>query len=209
MSRILPIFKGIGRGVQILAVITILAMNLLMAYIMFAPDELPKPFYLNYKPGGVAMPFAIGGVTPTAGPVGTPTPTPDPLQEYQPGQGLMVDTGTKIINLADPGGRRYLKVTITLEVAPPPGVEVTSTVSSGTNATPVANAALTAFNDKMSGRMPVINDTLTTLLSSKTFDSIYTMDGKEQLRQEIQKTLNTRLPDLYVIAVYFTEFVVQ
>ena len=212
MSRVLPIFKGIGRGVQILAIVSILATNLLMLYIMFAPDELPKPFYLNYKPGGVGLPFNLGPNTPTPGPILTPTPTVDPLTVYKPGMGLMVDTGTKIINLADPGGRRYLKVTITIEVVPPPGVSVTDTVSAGSNATATAdtsNAALTAFNDKMSSRMPVINDTLTTLLSSKTFDSIYTVDGKEQLRQEIQKTLNTRLPDLNVISVYFTEFVVQ
>jgi len=208
MKRILPILKGIGRGFQVVAVISILAVNLLMIYIMFAPDELPKPFYLNYKPGGLALAF-IGSATP-AGPLPTQTPTPDPLKLYKPGQGLMVDTGSKIINLADPGGRRYLKTTVTLEVAPPPGVVVTTTASSASSAgSTTTNAALTAFNDKMSGRMPVINDTLTTVLTSKTFDEIYTVQGKEQLRTEIQNTLNSRLPDLYVIAVYFTEFVVQ
>jgi len=48
-----------------------------------------------------------------------------------------------------------------------------------------------------------------TLLSTKTYDDLYTADGKEKLRLEIMNDLSQRLPDLHIISIYFTEFVVQ
>jgi flagellar FliL protein len=125
----------------------------------------------------------------------------------------MVDTGTKIVNLADPGGRRYLKATITIEVAPPetsPEATGTEAASGGHgNSATAEDPAIAEFNDRMNQRLPIINDILTTLLSGQTFESIYTVDGKEKLRQAILVQLNGRMPDLRVISVYFTEFVVQ
>ena len=107
MSRILPILKMIGRVGQIIALISMFAMNGLMAYIMFAPDEMPKPFYLNYKTTGLAVASTTAVPNTYHPPAPTPAPTADPSTIFHPGDGLMIDTGTKVINLADPGGRRY------------------------------------------------------------------------------------------------------
>ncbi|MBI3762808.1 MAG: flagellar basal body-associated FliL family protein [Chloroflexi bacterium] len=217
MKKLLPILNAVGRVLTGLALASIAGMNLLMGYIMFAPDELPKPFYLAYRDGSAAIPSTAEAVAvpgaEQAGPgaaSSSPTGQPEMVVMTQPGQGIMVETGTKIVNLADPGGRRYLKATIVLEVAPPPGV-LAATAEAGQRGGEAAgpNAALTAFNDEINQRMPMINDILTTLLSSKTFESIYTVEGKEALRKEILTELDKRLPDLHVIAVYFTEFVVQ
>lgn len=222
LQRVTPAFKIVGQVVQGIVLTSIFGMNILMGYIMFAPDDLPKPFYLTYAGDLPALPTvstdAASGHTTTAEAHAATTAEasdePQIVKIYKPGQGVMVETGTKIVNLADPGGRRYLKATITIEVAPPETSTETTTEAaaaghSASAETTTEDPAVTAFNDKMTKRLPVINDILTTLLSGQTFEGIYTVDGKEALRQEILVQLNERLPDLGVIAVYFTEFVVQ
>ena len=207
MSKLKGIFSIVGNVVKWIALISILSMNLFLGYIVLAPDSFPKPLYINYRTMVLLAP--LDGTQTAGNSEGEAEATVAP-EDLQPGEGLMVDTGTKIVNLADPGGRRYLKTTITIEVAPPAGLETaTEAASGGEEAAPTEDPILTAFNDAMTANMPVINDTLTTLLSSKTFEGVYTIEGKEALRVEIQETLNTRLPELHVIAVYFTEFIVQ
>lgn len=215
MNRILPILKRVGQVAQGVALTSIFLMNSLMGYIMFAPDDLPKPFYLSYAGDPWVAPAATsasasshdGEAVAHAAAEGPPV-----VPVYEPGQGVMVETGTKIVNLADPGGRRYLKASITIEVAPPvsEAASTEATPSGGHGSSAAAeDPVMTAFSEDMAKRMPIINDIITTLLSGKTFESIYTVEGKEGLRQEILGQLNERLPDLQVIAVYFTEFVVQ
>jgi flagellar FliL protein len=70
-------------------------------------------------------------------------------------------------------------------------------------------AYLTGFEDKLNSRLPIMDDTVITLLSTKTYDDLYTADGKERLRTEIMNVLTNKLPDLHIISIYFTEFVVQ
>jgi flagellar FliL protein len=203
----MPILSKIGAVFNGLVMLSMFCMNGLMGYIMFAPDDLPKPFYLSYA--GDVPAILAQAMEGDGEPAGAEEA---PLVEivYEPGQGVMVETGTKIVNLADPGGRRYLKAGVTIEVSPPVEAEGTETPAEaegeGGNA---ESPEMVAFNDKMSNRMPIINDIVTTVLSAKTFEEVYTVEGKESLRQEILTQLNERLPDLKVIAVYFTEFVVQ
>jgi flagellar FliL protein len=114
----------------------------------------------------------------------------------------MFDTGTKIINLADAGGRRYLKISIVLEFAPQ---EAEFYALEGEERT----VAITTFVEEMSNEKPILDDLLNTMLSSKMFDEIYTVEGKELLRQDIIKRTNALLPHEHLMYVYFTEFVVQ
>ncbi len=214
MKRILPILKLVAKGLLVAAALSTMLINSAMAYIMFAPDDLPKPLYLAYSsPPGETM-----GATTAAAPAGGAGGgefAPPPLVEAtpaipEPGDGFMFNTGTKIVNLADPGGRRYLKTTIVLEFAPPASLQVDATAApKGEGEGDSAVDPATLFNDELNARLPVINDALTTLLSSKTFEQIYTIEGKEDLRQEILDTISERLPEYHVIYVYFTEFVVQ
>ncbi|MGB9640674.1 MAG: hypothetical protein ACPL4H_07145, partial [Anaerolineales bacterium] len=94
-------------------VITILTLsNLAVVYIIFAPDNLPKPFYLLY-----AVPSQLTPSAPVESPAAS-KPTPQiKITNLEPGQGLMVDTGSKIVNLVDPTGRKYLRVGVVLEFA--------------------------------------------------------------------------------------------
>ncbi|MCL4559581.1 MAG: flagellar basal body-associated FliL family protein [Chloroflexi bacterium] len=195
MSKIKAILKILFRVITFLSSLIVIGVSLASAYIIFAPDDLPKPFYLQYiyptpiPTGDGAAPIAV-----------TPSPTPQP--DIRPGDGIMVNSGTKIINLADPTGRKYIRVTVVIEFAPTNG--------NYTQMTPEEKAAYTtAFNAEITAKMPMIDDTIITLLSTKTFDELYTAQGKEDVRKDILDQVNVRLPEYRVISVYFTEFVVQ
>lgn len=227
--KVKAILSIVGRVLRIFLGVATLGATAATAYVVFAPDSLPKPFYLVYVADGAAP--AGDSVTPTQeqtaaeppkraslinqvlGSIGiggsqaeTPTPeggvaTPEP-ESLSPGQGFMLNTGTKIVNLADAGGRRFLKATIVLELAEHAAVDPKLPAEE--------RVAIEAeFTDTLNVQLPVINDALISLLSSKTFEAIYTVDGKEMLRQEIMDAVNTRLPEYQVIYVYFTDFVVE
>jgi flagellar FliL protein len=189
-----------GRNIIGIVLFTLLVLILLAAiglavYVFVFPDDWPKPFHLVFE-----LPAALAAeATPTTDT--SPQPGP-PVATPSPGAGLMFDTGTKIVNLADPGGRRYLKLSVVLEFTPHDAAFYTLTGEERT-------AALTAFNDEMSSKKPIVDDLLNTLLSSKTFDQIYTVEGKEALRQDIVVRVNALLPHEHLMYVYFTEFVVQ
>lgn len=215
----------------ILAVIVFLATaitNLLMVYIIFAPDDAPKPFYLvSYLPGQLPQVPVSGESTP-AGEGGEPgntsgnksgTPVPGaegqntPVEQVMPGTGVLLDTGTKIVNLADPSKTTYLRAGVVLEFAPNSEDYFNETpvpsAGEGAKVETVKEVYTTSFKDELNTRLPVINDAINTLLSTKKFDQIYTSEGKEALRQELMQAINSRLPSYKVIQVYFTEFVVQ
>jgi flagellar FliL protein len=234
------IIGSIGRGLQkglrsigiVLAAVLILTMvciNLWIAYIMFAPDTMPKPFYLTYqtepgqanqggaKPSTSAQQLAEQSQQSVVPPAVVPKAPSVPL-EIKAGQGIMFDTGTKIVNLADPSGRRYIKTNIILEYAPndityflesKEDVSTSGAAGGGEGgAVPVMKYA-DRFKQELEPKRPLIDDTIITLLSSKNFDQVYSSSGKDLLRKEIMALLNSRMPEYRVIFVYFTEFTVQ
>lgn len=101
------------------------------------------------------------------------------------GKGSLLSLDPFIANLADEGGRRYLKATFQIDF--------------GNADVPPA----------MQARLPQARDLLLTLFTSKTFDDIRTPEGKQQLREEIIARVNQVLDRDLAKAVYFTEFIVQ
>jgi len=98
----------------------------------------------------------------------------------------MASIPTFVVNLADAGGRRYLKLTLDVEVK---------------------NAAAVAEVQK---NMSKIRDAILLLLSSKQRDDLTSMEGKITLRREIAERINQSLGgEPKVVRVYFTEFVIQ
>lgn len=192
LDKILKILTVIS---QVILIITAI-ISLVTAYVVFAPDDLPKPFRLVY-----ANPLAVAPVAALEEPVASPVATEEPHQ-FIPGEGIMVDMSTKIINLVDPGGHKYIRVTIVVEFAPDnPEFEALPEEEK--------NAYLVEFEEKLTSRLPVMDDTVITLLSTKTYEDLYTAEGKEKLRMEIMGLLSQKLPDLHILSIYFTEFVVQ
>lgn len=90
-----------------------------------------------------------------------------------------------VVNINDRERDRYLKLKAELEVSSP---EVAASVSK---------------------RLPLVRDVVITLLSSKSFEEIRTIEGKNFLREEIVVRLNAMLSAGAVRRVFFTEFVVQ
>ncbi|MBF0530082.1 MAG: flagellar basal body-associated FliL family protein [Deltaproteobacteria bacterium] len=101
------------------------------------------------------------------------------------GGGSMYPMKSFIVNLADPNGKRFLKLTLTLEMDRP--------------------TLLPAVEEKL----PQITDAIIVLLSSMTFEDISTVEGKTKLRSQIVNRCNTFLTSGKIKNVYFSEFIVQ
>jgi len=202
MAKSSKVTGVIGKIFFVFGFFAIGSLCIAMAYIMFAPDQWPKPFTLVYSTPNAQADVVLNSILnpPTPGP--TSVPTLVPTIAVGPGEGLMETMSTKIINLADAGGTRYIRLTIVLEFQPLAPVVL---ATSSTNATD-PNATLIS---EITARMPVMDDVVINLVSTKTYDDLYTADGKEKLRQEIMDAINNKLPEFHVMAVYFTEFVVQ
>ncbi len=197
-DKILGILNIVTKVLLLLVVTAIGAISLATAYIMFAPDDFPKPFHLQYD---------YSSMTPqaTAEPEFIPTPT---VRVYHPGEGHMVNMTTKIINLAEPSGNKYIRLTVTLEFEPDEEA-VDAEGEAAAEGEEAATPTVSPFDTYIEARMPILDDTVITLLSTKTYEALYTAEGKEALRQELMQAIAERIPDHKLINVYFTEFVVQ
>lgn len=158
-------------------------------------DRLPGiPVQLSISLGSPADP------TPPTAPAADPMP--DGATEAKPEEGVLYDMGSKVVNLADPGGYRYLKVNIVLEVLP---ADPEFYTLSGEARKAAEDQLLKTLDEKR----PIIEDVVTIKLSSKTFEEVFTVTGKEQLKQELRDDLNARLTVGQVRDIYFTDFMVQ
>ena len=195
------IFNILNMVSQIVLTTTAL-ISLFTAYIVFAPDQLPKPFRLFYIDDMTSATPVVVVEQVAAEPSAEQSATTAEEHVYLPGEGIMLNMSTKIINLVDPGGHKYIRITIVVEFAPD-NPEYASLPEEE------KAAYLTEFEDKLNSRVPIMDDTVITLLSTKTYEDLYTAEGKENLRTEITSILSEKLSDLHILSVYFTEFVVQ
>lgn len=204
MKGVLKILGLVGKILAYILVISGSLLSLATAYIVLAPDDLPKPFHLSYLYPTPMPTLAEGEEAHEA------EETPEP-EEVKPGEGVMIDTGTKIINLAEPNGKKYIRINVVVEFAPPeaPAEEEAKPAAEGEGGEGVEDPAVTELTNEINARLPMINDTVITLLSSKTFEELYTSTGKEALRGDLLQKLQGMMPDYKIMGVYFTEFVVE
>ncbi len=99
--------------------------------------------------------------------------------------GPMFPMDTFIVNLVDPHGKRYLKLRMELELS------------------------AEELRLEVDRRMPQFKDTILTLLSSKTYEDVSSLEGKLQLRAEMMSMLNQYIESGSITNIYFTEFIVQ
>ncbi len=102
-----------------------------------------------------------------------------------PGNVVSVSVPTFLVNLADPLGRRYIKLTLELEVA---------------------NANV---GKEVETQMPRVRDTINLLLSSKTYTDLASYENKILLKNEIMERVNQALGGVKVVRVNFLELVIQ
>lgn len=108
-----------------------------------------------------------------------------PVAEEENVIGPLYTLDTMIVNLADHGGKRYLRVTMALELS---DTEVVTTIES---------------------RLPQIRDAVLMILPAKNYDDVSTTAGKIALRTEVMEKINGLITKGRVNNIYFTEFVVQ
>ena len=90
-----------------------------------------------------------------------------------------------IVNLADAEDNHYLKIRINLKSTKPEP------------------------NEEFAKKLPLIKDTILTILSQKKSEELFHSSGKEKLKAEMMRLVNPNLAELKIKAVYFTEFVIQ
>ncbi|MCL5961053.1 MAG: flagellar basal body-associated FliL family protein [Chloroflexi bacterium] len=121
-------------------------------------------------------------------------------KEKSPEPGMMYPMKERVINLADPGGFRYIKIQIVLEYDLP-------------EARGLAGDAYKKHQDEliksMASRSPILDDVVTTVLAGKTAASLASAEGKEKLREELKSKLGEVAKDPKLQNAYFTEFIIQ
>jgi flagellar FliL protein len=106
-------------------------------------------------------------------------------EELPPGVGVMFTMDPFVVNLAGSNGKRFLKVTASLELSSP------------------------EVNPEFEENLQKITDSILVLLSSKSFEDVYSVQGKFKLKDEITTRVNRFLVVGHVKDAYFTEFIVQ
>ncbi|MDR1678063.1 MAG: flagellar basal body-associated FliL family protein [Deltaproteobacteria bacterium] len=108
------------------------------------------------------------------------------------GEGAAVVEGPQIIpldpfttNINDGTGRRFLKVSLSLEVEDQ------------------------AAADELKKMMPKIQDKILMLLSSQSMESISTTEGKERLRSQIMREANIFMGKYKIRKVNYSQFIIQ
>jgi flagellar FliL protein len=99
--------------------------------------------------------------------------------------GPMYPMSEFIVNLLSESGSRYLKVALDIELD---------------------SENLAAEMDK---KKSLIRDIVIRSLSSKTFEEVSTIKGKDRLKDEIVTKINDILADGQIRNIFFTDFVVQ
>lgn len=111
--------------------------------------------------------------------------TADESMQEVPEQGTLTPLPVFLVNLADPLGRRYLKLGVEVEARDEKVVE-----------------ALTTNQAK-------IKDSILLLLSSKTYEELSSLQSKIELKNQIADRLNQILGNGSIMKVYITEMVIQ
>lgn len=99
--------------------------------------------------------------------------------------GILYPLDTFTVNLKSDSGRRYLKVTMSLELE---GKELSI---------------------ELDNKSPVVRDRVIRILTSKSLEEISSKKGKQKVGDQIMDTLNAMISDGKIKGIYFTEFVVQ
>ena len=141
--------------------------------------------YTNFFQEEVVEESAEGGKEGEEGADGADGADGEKEEELPPDVGVMFTMDPFVVNLAGSKGKRFLKVTTTLELSSP------------------------EVNPEFEENLQKITDSILVLLSSKSFEDVYSVQGKFKLKDEITTRVNRFLVVGHVKDAYFTEFIVQ
>lgn len=107
------------------------------------------------------------------------------LEEIDSSDSQVVTLPSFLVNLSDPLGRRYIKLTLDVEVANSDAAKV------------------------LEGANAKVRDAVILLLSSKSYSDLASLESKLLLKNELVTRLNQIIGSSKVVRVYFTELVIQ
>jgi flagellar FliL protein len=139
--------------------------------------------------GGVVYYLACSGKLPIQGGGATRREAATPLTTH------MIVLEPLLVNLADDGGNAYLRVAMALRVA-----------EAADNKNPKVKEEKAKNGSE---GVPAVRDTTLMVLGRQTAKGLMAADGKERLKAELKSALAEHNPDLKVLDVFFTDFLVQ
>lgn len=96
----------------------------------------------------------------------------------------LVSVGDFTTNINDAAGTRYIKVEIYVQLSD------------------------TKVKDSVNTDMPIIKDSILTILSSQTVADL-DVSNRDKLKQEMKKDINSKIGSNVISNVYFTDFIMQ
>jgi flagellar protein FliL len=150
----------------------------------FIPEIIPEPVK-NLPQSTMALAESLKDSLPFIGKKDPEKPEKDGDKKKEGEGGHLYNLDPFLVNLADTGKMRYLKVRMILE------------------------SSENKPNEEYEKRLPQLRDIVLSVLSTKTQNDISDSEGKKKLREELTEKLNTQLTQFKVKTLYFTEFVIQ
>lgn len=99
--------------------------------------------------------------------------------------GVMFPLDPFTANLLSDGGERYIKCSMQLE------------------------QNIETLTPELESKKAIIRDIILRILSSKTYEEISTVKGKERLKDEIANKINEILNDGFIKNIFFTDFIIS
>lgn len=103
----------------------------------------------------------------------------------QKDMGPTVDLSEFLVNIISEDNSHYLRASMTIELSS------------------------AAAQEELIRRMPQVRDAILLLISNKTFEELYDLQGKMQLKAEIRLAVDELISTGEVTSVYLTDFIVQ
>lgn len=140
---------------------------------------------------------------------------PETMENEQLQRGVLFELGDFTMNLADQAPRRYLKVSVAIEVTPLEKTDITTKEKSGGGHSSGHGSSSTAPNNdeidkEMAPFKPAIRDAIINALSSKTSDELSSITGKEIAKEQISQSIDSIFEgEREVLRVSFGQFIIQ
>jgi len=170
---------GSGGGIGVLPLVLIVLCTVAMVL-----GAVGGGLYWLSKTGRLPMPGAAAPAVVKMEPMKTRVVVLEPL----------------LVNLADQGGASYLRVVMALELEDPPPPKDAKPKEEK----PAEKGKVVVNEDEVKMR-----DVALTVLGRETSTSLLAPEGKEQLKSLLRSAISTHVPDVKVVDVMFTEFLVQ